>query len=101
LGGWGDNFYTVFHFITRFEKGNQIRGKSLCFRSGAQKHGSVSVARLLGTYNCFCIFLSGSMAKMRTEGGGRRARGRGGATATATGGQAQQQKTSGECKLGG
>jgi len=42
------------------------------------------------------VFLSGSVAKMRTEGGGR-----GGATATATGGQAQQQKTSGECKLGG
>ena len=44
MGGRRDNFYTVFHFITRFEKGNQIRGKSLCFRSGAQKHGSVSVA---------------------------------------------------------
>jgi hypothetical protein len=38
-------------FLTRFEKGNQIKGKGLFFRSGAQMHGSVSVARLLGTYN--------------------------------------------------
>ena len=37
MGGWGDYFYKVFHFITRFEKGNQIRGRGLCFQPGAQK----------------------------------------------------------------
>ncbi len=50
--------FSLFILIERFEKGNQIRGEGLCFRSGAQMHGSVSVARLFDTYAYKCIFIN-------------------------------------------
>ncbi len=68
------------YWFKRFEKGNQTRGRGLCFRSGTQKHGSGSVARLLKHF-IFCLIRM--YVRLGADGGGgRRAR---------VGVQAQQQ----------